>query len=322
MTRGLYSIVMDYCESIDNHALVPAQLPLLVEFLSAYRLADQLKALSVRDAKQAVPLFPAEVEDVDASLRSTIDTVYLLTRCLYYQSLPPPRYLKLILRKCNQEWTEGNYNAIVACYRRFTRRIDQSVIACLTHRCRANTALMVDYDIASFALTEEDRARYYALSSFSNAEIRLRLYLIQYYNAQLKKVVHLVDLGGSKESDANTLGSYISLLTGYIFPSVKENFLELSIVQTVYQGKDSCPVVELDNRRVFTDMERSEYDEEDKNAMTSQCTFAQLYRQMQKYPVDVLRANLDARDRLLAVKNKGEQGLDWGGLYHDAIERW
>ena len=180
---------------------------------------------------------------------------------------------------------------------------------------------MLSYDVRSFALTEEDRARYYALGSFSNAEIRLRLCLIQYYNVQLRRVVHLVDLG-SKDSSSHTLGTFISLLTGYIFPAVKEDFLELSIAQTVYQGKDSCPVVELDNRRVFTDMERSEFEEEDRNAMTSQCTFAQLYRQMQKHPVDVLRANLDARDRLLAVKYKGEQGLDWGGLYHDTIERW
>ena len=138
---------------------------------------------------------------------------------------------------------------------------------------------------------------------------------------QLRRVVHLVDLG-SKDSCSHTLGTFISLLTGYIFPAVKEDFLELSIAQTVYQGKDSCPVVELDNRRVFTDMERSEFEEEDRNAMTSQCTFAQLYRQMQKHPVDVLRSPLDARDRLLAVKYKGEQGLDWGGLYHDTIERW
>ena len=110
---------------------------------------------------------------------------------------------------------------------------------------------MLSYDVRSFALTEEDRARYYALGSFSNAEIRLRLCLIQYYNVQLRRVVHLVDLG-SKDSCSHTLGTFISLLTGYIFPAVKEDFLELSIAQTVYQGKDSCPVVELDNRRVFT----------------------------------------------------------------------
>ena len=247
--------------------------------------------------------------------------MYLLTRCLYYQSLPPQTYLRLILHKCGQPWTTDAYASIARCYKRFTRRTDQSVIACLARRCYPNTAQMLSYDVRSFALTEEDRARYYALGSFSNAEIRLRLCLIQYYNVQLRRVVHLVDLG-SKDSDSHTLGSFIALLTGYIFPSVKENFLELSIVQTVYQGKDSCPVVELDNRRVFTDMERSEFEEEDRNAMTSQCTFAQLYRQMQKHPVDVLRAKLDARDRLLAVKYKGEQGLDWGGLYHDTIERW
>ena len=395
---GLYTIVMDYCGAIDDHSLVPAQLPLLIEFLASYRLAEPLAALSVRDADQ--PLLPfqadprlevassqqgseerseqgseqkseerseetteqtteqrrttpetstkaeapssehmpsgepsgeltepslilssAQIDTPTPSLRATIDTVYLLTRCLYYQSMPPQPYLRLILHKCGQAWTADAYATIARCYRRFTRRTDLQLIAAFEQSAKQKHFSMLSYDVRSFALTEEDRARYYALGSFSNAEIRLRLCLIQYYNVQLRRVVHLVDLG-SKDSCSHTLGTFISLLTGYIFPAVKEDFLELSIAQTVYQGKDSCPVVELDNRRVFTDMERSEFEEEDRNAMTSQCTFAQLYRQMQKHPVDVLRANLDARDRLLAVKYKGEQGLDWGGLYHDTIERW
>ena len=48
----------------------------------------------------------------------------------------------------------------------------------------------------------------------------------------------------------------------------------------------------------------------------------QLVRQLRQYPVDVMRSPLDARERLLSVKYKGEQGLDWGGLYRDTIERW
>ena len=47
--------------------------------------------------------------------------------------------------------------------------------------------------------------------------------------------------------------------------------------------------------------------------------FAQLFRQMQNVDVDVLRAKLDSKDRLMAIKYKGEQGLDWGGLYRDTI---
>ncbi|KAK8830341.1 hypothetical protein WA577_006027, partial [Blastocystis sp. JDR] len=163
---GLYTIVMDYCGAIDDHSLVPAQLPLLIEFLASYRLAEPLAALSVRDADQ--PLLPfqadprlevassqqgseerseqgseqkseerseetteqtteqrrttpetntkaeapssehipsgeppgeltepslilssAQIDTPTPSLRATIDTVYLLTRCLYYQSMPP-----------------------------------------------------------------------------------------------------------------------------------------------------------------------------------------------------------------------------------------
>ena len=150
---------------------------------------------------------------------------------------------------------------------------------------------------------------------------------IQFFNSQLQRVVHLIELGSPWEDGINTLGKLLGGLTGYIFPSVKENALEVSILQTTYHGKDCYPVVELDNRRAFTELERSEmagdteFDEEARHAMTSQCTFAQLFRQTRKFKVDVLRAKLDSRERLLAVKYKGEQGLDWGGIYRDMMER-
>ena len=62
-------------------------------------------------------------------------------------------------------------------------------------------------------------------------------------------------------------------------------------------------------------------DTETQHALSSQCTFAQLFRETRDIPVEVLRAPLDGRERLLAVKLKGEQGLDWGGIYRDTIER-
>ena len=211
---------------------------------------------------------------------------------------------------------------MIQCYKRFSRKLDLQLIGSFDQKCVTDYSVMLDYDVMQFSLDEDDKARYYALSSFSNSEVRLRLALIQFYNQQLLQIIHLIDFGSSKENDYNTLGKFISLITGYIFLPVKETFLQLSINQTIYHGKDCYPVIELDNRRVFTDMEKTTSFEEERNALTSQCTFAQLYRQMKSHNTDCLRAPLDSKDRLMAIKYKGEQGLDWGGLYHDTIERW
>ena len=99
--------------------------------------------------------------------------------------------------------------------------------------------------------------------------------------------------------------------------------LEIMIKQTEYCGPDAYPVIELDNRKVFTDLEKDDdFDGDAHSIMTSQCMFAQLYHQMKHVNCDVLRAKLDSKDRVIAIKYKGEQGLDWGGLYRDTIERW
>ena len=314
---------MKYGEILDSHSLVPSQLPLLIEFLVSYRLENQLQQLSIppnRD-KIEIPPFNPSISIMTSSLSNCIDCVYLLTRCLCFLSTPPQQYLKQILQICHKDWTEEEYISLLHCYHRFNHKLDLKLISCFDQKCFSKQVNMLDCDLLDFSLDEEDKARFYALSSFSNTEVRFRLALLQLYNQQLLKVLHLVELVPSNP-ESNTLGKYISLITGYIFPSVKENFLELSINQTVYHGKDCYPVIELDNRRVFTDFEKTTGFDEEKNALTSQCTFAQLYRQMKNHNVDVLRAPLDKRDRLMAIKYKGEQGLDWGGIYHETIERW
>ena len=325
--EGMYSIVIKFCEGINAETVVPVQLPLLIEFLASYANARQLKKLSVPDNPDELPSFSESVPPLEDSLRTSIDSVYLLTRCLYCQTTPPSPFLQQFLHMCDKPWDKTHFEQIVLCFRRFTRRLDLSLISALEQRCSKDHATMLTFKLADFTLTDDDKARYYGLNSFSSSEVRLRLAFIQFFNAQLQRVVHLIELGSPWEDGINTLGKLLGGLTGYIFPSVKENALEVSILQTTYHGKDCYPVVELDNRRAFTELERSEmaerteFDEEDRNAMTSQCTFAQLFRQTRKFKVDVLRAKLDSRERLLAVKYKGEQGLDWGGIYRDMMER-
>ena len=318
----MYDVVLQFSEGLDIKAIVPSQLPLLIEFLASSSNAEVFESIEQGSSQQQPIPFQEEVDSINDSLHNQLDSVYILTRCLYYLTNPPMKYLKRILQICNKEWNKMEYTTILQCYKRFNHKLDIQLLGAFDQKCLAKNLSMLDCPVSSFSLDEDDKARFYALSSFSNTEVRLRLALFQFYNQQLLKVLHLVDLGTPKDPDVNTLGKYISLITGYIFPSVKENYLELSINQTVYKGQDCYPVIELDNRRVFTDFEKTAGFDEEKNALTSQCTFAQLYRQMKNHNVDVLRAPLDKRDRLMAVKNKGEQGLDWGGIYHDTIERW
>ena len=355
--------MLNYCESIDKSTIVPAQVPLLIEFLCICNIGDQLAAITPSSSPSLISPttttttindygngkscgsgkgrsntapstttlteiqpFQESLQPPPSCLRSDLDAVYILSRCLYYHTLPPAQYIQVALLAIGKPWTRENYDQTIQCYLRFTRKLDLQLIASLSHQSISDDRPMCEYPLKEFSLREDDRARYYALSSFTSREVRLRLALIQFFNQCLLRVVHLVDLvsSGTKQ-EVNTLGKFISGLTGYIFPFVKESFLELLISQTVYRGKDAYPIVELDNRRVYTDMERSIEmgdDGETRSALTSQCFFAQLFRQMQKVPVDVLRAPLDSRERLLSVKYKGEQGLDWGGLYRDTIERW
>ena len=383
---GLHSVVMDFCEKIDENTVVPEHLPLLIEFLCSCRLARQLQQIreagrnslssvdplsrgganngnSTRESEGTQsteaghPLVvssssgsancqqcnsnsassksvdkPTDVVSLEESFQvsstnfsSCLDTVYLLATCLFYQSLPPPEYLSLFLHTCNVPASSSAMEQIVDCFNRFTRRLDLSLVSVLEQHCNASHS-MLTFPLFDFVLSEDDKARYYGLNSFSRTNIRLQLAFLQFFNAQLQRVVHLVDLGLPGESGIFTLGRLLAGLTGYIFSPVKEHVLELSISQTVYHGKDCYPVVELDNRRVFTAMERSVLsthgsDMESCHAFSSQCTFAQLFREMRTIPVEVLRAPLDGRERLLAVKLKGEQGLDWGGIYRDTIER-
>lgn len=317
----MYDVVLQFSEGLDIKAIVPSQLPLLIEFLASSSNAEVFESIEQGSSQQQLIPFQEEVDSINDSLHDQLDSVYILTRCLYYLTNPPMKYLKRILQICNKEWNKMEYTTILQCYKRFNHKLDIQLLGAFDQKCLAKNLSMLDCPVSSFSLDEDDKARFYALSSFSNTEVRLRLALLQLYNQQLLKVLHLVELVPSNP-ESNTLGKYISLITGYIFPSVKENFLELSINQTVYHGKDCYPVIELDNRRVFTDFEKTAGFDEEKNALTSQCTFAQLYRQMRPHNVDVLRAPLDKRDRLMAVKYKGEQGLDWGGIYHDTIERW
>ena len=324
--QGMLNAAINYCSHIDENTIVPSQIPLLLDFLLTYTMQEPITQVSIPDdPANPIPPFTKDVEVLDDSLLSRLQTVFLLVRCLFFRSLIPMNILRSVMTHLEWEWNEENYQKAVKATRLFKRPLDTELLQCFTQYAIKKKVSMLVVPVKEFALNEDDKARFYNLSEIDNESIQFRFATIQYFNSILKHCIHLIELlSVTKDSTRKSVGAMITSLSNYIFLDIKEGVLGISINQTEYCGQHAYPIVELDNRRVFTEIERDtdEFEASDRSAVTSQCMFAQLFRQMQNIDIDVLRAKLDTKDRLMAIKYKGEQGLDWGGLYRDTIERW
>ena len=112
----MYNVVLQFSEGLDIKAIVPSQLPLLIEFLASSSNAEIFESIETGSSQQSIP-FQEEVESIDDSLHDQLDSVYILTRCLYYLTNPPMKYLKRILQICNKEWNKMEYSTILQCYK-------------------------------------------------------------------------------------------------------------------------------------------------------------------------------------------------------------
>lgn len=308
---------------------VPPEVRLMLEMCISFELYGELRQLKTPDdASQSLPPFVADPPRVTPrDTRAALRDVHRLARNLYYGSLPDESYLCYVCEKMENSWDEEQYRALADVMRRFSRQQDVQLMNLFHQKCVLQKVAPSNYDIASFFLTQEDIIRYNMLECFTTVELQQRLTLIRLLNMQLSSVIQFIDLMDMAQE--NRLGTILCAMSEYIDPETKESVLELSIKETQYDPKDSRPVIILDSMLTYEDPDDSTQrapilfnESVTKNAFTSQCTFAQMFREVMKIDTNILRSPLDSRDRLFAVKYKGEQGLDFGGLYRDTIERW
>ena len=321
---GMLHAVLSYCEHIDQNTIVPSQLPLLLDFLMTYTLHDRiLQVIRPAAPEEALSAFDAKTPELEDNLFNHLMCVHLLVRCIYYRSQLPQDLCRGVIEKLGTLWTPEQYAECMHSQSLFTSALDNELIQCFSQHAIKTNQSLITADLRAFALNEEDQARYYNLAEIDAQSLRYRLALFQYFNMHLQRCINLVELLNTGNNTVKSVGTLITLLSNYIFPVVKEDVLEILIKQTEYCGPGAYPIIELDNRKVFTELEKDDdFDGDVHSIMNSQCMFAQLYRQMKHVNCDVLRAKLDSKDRVIAIKYKGEQGLDWGGLYRDTIERW
>ena len=308
---------------------VPPEVRLMLEMCISFELYGELRQLKTPDdASQSLPPFVADPPRVTPrDTRAALRDVHRLARNLYYGSLPDESYLCYVCEKMGNSWDEEQYHALADVMRRFSRQQDVQLMNLFHQKCVLQKVAPSNYDIASFFLTQEDIIRYNMLECFTTVELQQRLTLIRLLNMQLSSVIQFIDLMDMAQE--NRLGTILCAMSEYIDPETKESVLELSIKETQYDPKDSRPVIILDSMLTYEDPDDSTQrapilfnESVTKNAFTSQCTFAQMVREVMKIDTNILRSPLDSRDRLFAVKYKGEQGLDFGGLIRDTSERW
>ena len=315
----MFDSVINYCQALSANSIVSSQTPALLDFLITYTFRSQI--LTLNQTNTEIPPFPQELPPLpDKDFKGHLITLHFLTRAVFYHSIIPAGIIRFILETSGYTWNEANYMEVIQEFKHFTQSADFALISGFEDYCRSLHVSPLEMDLKSFTLSEDFRMRCVDLSDIPDKVLIWRIAGAQLWNHCLKACLHVIDLGETNHK-FKTLGSLVTQLSSWVFGEVKEDALEISIRQTEYCGVDSYPVIEIDNRKVFSEIENERWSDE-RSAFDSECVFGQLYRAMKGVRKDVLRCKLDGKDRLIAVKMKGEQGLDWGGLYRETMERW
>ena len=109
-------------------------------------------------------------------------------------------------------------------------------------------------------------------------------------------------------------------MTEKIFLDSKLRLLDKAVHETRVQG-DSNVKITLDNNKAFASQNRAERFDRDKDPSVSECLFVQLSKELHQKPSSTLQHDIDSKGRMFYVTFRGEEGLDWGGVYRETLTR-
>lgn len=170
-------------------------------------------------------------------------------------------------------------------------------------------------------LSPDDETRYPLLSSKSKASLQLRFALIYIYNYELNHVINLIDIMNS--CNDTTLGYKLCSISYIIFQRVKEKCLDRCIKETEIERPfdESHMKILLDNHKAFMSLEKAQRLKHPLDILNSECLFIQFHNAMKEFEIKYLRCPLTNKGILFGVIFNKEEGLDWGGLYRETLER-
>lgn len=146
-------------------------------------------------------------------------------------------------------------------------------------------------------------------------DVQLRFSLLKYFNQALKECLPLLDLRDTTSSW--TVAHRLRLLSHCVFFDIKNALVEAAIEATGLSGDAASN--NTNTARITLDRLQALESRDDREVepSVSECFFAQAFRQLNCVDPTLFRRKIDSKGRLFSVKFRGEEGVDWGGVYRE-----
>ncbi|CAI5744110.1 unnamed protein product [Peronospora destructor] len=153
--------------------------------------------------------------------------------------------------------------------------------------------------------------------NLSLESLQLRFALLKYLNMSLQHCLSLLDLRNTQSPW--TIAHRLRQLSHCIFFDVKNALVESAIEVTNLPGETSGGNSHQQTARITLDRMQALESRDDREVepSVSECFFAQAFRQLYQVDPALLRRQIDSKGRLFSVKFRGEEGVDWGGVYRE-----
>jgi len=234
--------------------------------------------------------------------------------------------------------------------------MDEQLVRYASQLARGKSKGMIDLSAKEFVLRKELLDQYPLLEASSEDDARTRFVLLQELNRRLANCIEFVDMsdgavtqsssssllssssmgdssgsaGGSASgagTDSSTasaggfhllewsIGARLRRVSHVIFPDAKARLVEAAL-ESSYLPRTTHFTLQLDNTKAFQMQDAGVVD-----PTLNEGVFVQAFEQLDRKQGSLFRQKLDERDRLFEVSYKGEDGLDWGGLFRESLTR-
>ena len=191
---------------------------------------------------------------------------------------------------------------------------DEQLVKWLSSVASDKSKSVADLGPADLTMSSRAEMTYPMLKGVPMDALKCRFGTLKLFNVQLARVIDMLDMSNSDQPWS--LAYHLRALGHIIFGFTKRRLVEAAIDTTWTPAGSSGMSVTLDNQAAFQSMEAGKSD-----PSTSKCVFVQAFGALGRCSGAQFRAKLDEKGRLFYVKFRGEDGMDWGGLYRDGATR-